>query len=99
MKAHTINVSFQTQSLSHVRLFEILWAVACQASLFMEFSRQEYWKGLPFSPPGDLPDPGIKPTSPVSPALADRFFTTSTTRKAPEKENKQIKMTVSMVEC
>ena len=42
----------------------------------MEFSRQEYWSGLPFSTPGDLPDPRIKPTSPVSPALAGRFFTT-----------------------
>ena len=73
--------------------------MAHQAPLPMEFSRQEYWNELPFSTPGDLPDPGIEPTSPVSPALADRFFTTSTTRKAPEKENKQIKMTVSMVEC
>ena len=38
--------------------------------------QQEYWNGLPCPPPGDLPDPGIKPTSPVSPALAGRFFTT-----------------------
>jgi len=65
----------------------------------MKFSRQEYWNELPFFTPGDLPDPGIEPTSPVSPALADRFFTTSTTWKAPEKENKQIKMTMSMAEC
>ena len=42
----------------------------------MAFSRQEYWSGLPFSPSGDLPNPGIKPTSLVSPALAGRFFTT-----------------------
>ena len=41
------------------------WIIACQASLSMEFSRQEYWSGLPFSSPGDLPDPGIKPESPV----------------------------------
>ena len=47
-----------------------------QAPLFMEFSRQEYWSGLPSPPPGDLPDPGIEPTSLVSPALAGRFFTT-----------------------
>ena len=40
------------------------------------FSRQEYWSGLPFPTPGDLPDPGIEPASPVSPALASRFFTT-----------------------
>ena len=41
----------------------------------MEFSRQEYWSGLPFSPPGELPDPGFKPMAPMSPALAGRFFT------------------------
>ena len=39
-------------------------------------SQQEYWSGLPFPPPGDLPDPGIKPASPASPTLAGRFFTT-----------------------
>ena len=55
------------------------WTVAHQAPLSMEFSRQEYWSGLPRSPPGDLPDPGIEPTSLMSPALAGRFFTTSTT--------------------
>ena len=49
--------------------------VACQAPLSMEFSRQEYWSGLPFSPPGDLPDPGIRPRSPASPVLAGGFFT------------------------
>ena len=42
----------------------------------MEFYRQEYWSGLPFPPPGDLSDPGIKPTSPASPVLAGGFFTT-----------------------
>ena len=51
------------QSCSHVCLFETPWTVAHQALLFMEFSRQEYWSGLPFPPPGDLPDPGIEPTS------------------------------------
>ena len=40
-----------------------LWTIACQAPLFMEFSRQEYWNGLPFPSPGDLPNPGIKPRS------------------------------------
>ena len=49
-------------------------AVAHKAPLFMEFSRQEYWSGLPFPPPGGLPDPGIKP---VSPTLAGGFFTLS----------------------
>ena len=43
--------------------------VACQAPLSMEFSRQEYWSGLPHPPPGDLPDPGIKPVLTLSPAL------------------------------
>ena len=50
--------------------------VACQAPLSMGFFRQEYWSGLPCSPPGDLPNSEIEPTSPVSPALADGFFTT-----------------------
>ena len=45
----------------------------------MGFSKQEYWSGLPFSSPGDLPNPGIEPTSLLSPALAGGFFTTSTT--------------------
>ena len=54
------------------------WAIACEAPLSMEFSRQEYWSGLPFPTPGDLPDPGIKPTFFAS----GRFFTTSTTREA-----------------
>ena len=47
------------------------WTVACfgQASLSVELSRQEYWSGLPFPSPGDLPNPGIKPVYPVSPAL------------------------------
>ena len=50
------------------------WTVVHQAPLSMEFSRQEYWNGLPFPSPGDLPDPGIKPMFPESPALADGFF-------------------------
>ena len=49
----------------------------------MGFSRQEYWSGLPFPSPGDLPNPGIEPVSLLSPALAGGFFTTSTTREAP----------------
>ena len=51
--------------LSHVQLFETPWTVAHQAPLSMEFPRQEDWNGLPFSSPGDLPDPGIKPRSPA----------------------------------
>jgi len=64
-------------------LFVTPWAIAHQAPLSMEFSRQEYWSGLPCPPPGDLPDPGIKSTSLVSPGLAGRFFTSSTTWEAP----------------
>ena len=67
---------------SHVRLFVTLWTIALQAPLFMGFSKQEYWSGLPCPPPGDLPDPGIKSASLTSPALADAFFTTSTTWEA-----------------
>ena len=48
----------------------------------MGFSRQEYWSGLPFPPPGDLPDPGIEPGLLHLLTLAGRFFTTSTTREA-----------------
>ena len=51
--------------LSRVRLFVTPWTVAHQASPSMGFSRQEYWSGLPFPSPGDLPDPGIKPRSPA----------------------------------
>ena len=72
-------------------LFEAVWLVTCvcaqslvvydsfaahQAPLSMEFSRQEYWSGLPFPPRGDLPDAGIEPVSLVSPAVAGGFFTT-----------------------
>ena len=53
------------QSLSRVQLFETPWTVACQAPLFMGFSRQECWSGLPFPTPGDLSNPGIEPTSPI----------------------------------
>ena len=72
-------------SLSHVWL---LWphalypaGLARRAPLSMELSRQEYWRGLECPPPGDLPNPGIKPTSP---ALAGKFFTTSTTWEVSE---------------
>jgi len=51
------------------------WTVARQAPLFMGFSRQDYWSGLPCPPPGDLLDSGIEPASLASPALAGRFFT------------------------
>ena len=58
------------------------WTVVCQAPLSMEFSRQEYWSGLSFPISGDLPDPGIKPESLASSALAGGFFTTASTWEA-----------------
>ena len=53
------------KSLSCVRLFATPWTVAYQASQSMRFSRHEYWSGLPFPSPGDLPNPGIEPGSPA----------------------------------
>ena len=64
---------------SRVWLSATLWTVALQTPLFTGFSRQEYWSGLPSTPPGDLPDPGIEPVFFMSPAWASRFFTTSAT--------------------
>ena len=66
---------FNTQLIcfSHIQLLVTLWIVALQAPLSIGFSRQEYWNGLSFPPPGDLPHPGIEP---ASPALAGGFFTT-----------------------
>ena len=55
----------KVKSLSRVRLFATPWTVAHQAPLFLGFSRQEYWSGMPFPSPGDLPNPGIKPRSPA----------------------------------
>ena len=55
----------KVKSLSHVRLFATPWIVAYQAPQSMGFSRQEYWRGLPFPSPGDLPDPEIEPRSPT----------------------------------
>ena len=59
----------KVKSLSRVRLFVTLWTVDYQAPLSIEFSRQEFWSGLSGPPPGDLPNPGIDPTSPPSKAL------------------------------
>ena len=68
-------------------LFVTPWTVVCQAPLFMEFPRQEYWSGLPFPTPEGLSNPGIKSRSPASPALAGRFFTTA----PPENPNNSYK--------
>ena len=61
----------KVKSLSRVRFFVTPWTVAHQAPPSMGFSRQEYWSGLPFLSPGDLPDPGIEARSP---ALQGKFF-------------------------
>ena len=68
------------QLLSHVQLYVIPWTATVQAPLSMKFPRQGYLSGLPFSTPGDLPDPGIEL---MSPALAGRFFTTEPPGKPP----------------
>ena len=75
----TLGVCGHQVSSVCVPLFVIPGTVACQAPLSMGFSRQEYWSGLPCPLPGDLPDPGIKSMSLMSPALAGGFFSTSTT--------------------
>ena len=64
-------------------VFATPWTVARQAPLSLGFSRQEYWSGFPYPLPVDLPDPGIKLTSPASRAVAGRFFTSSATWEAP----------------
>ena len=70
-------------SFSRVQLFATHWIAAHQAPLSMGFSRQEYWTGLPCSPLGDLPLPGIEPKSLMAPALAGGFFTTRASWEAP----------------
>ena len=71
------------------------WTVAHQASLPLEFSRQEYWSGLPFPTPGDLPNPGIKTVILASPALAGGFFTNCITWKV----TYQVAIFVSSITC
>ena len=70
-------------SLGHMQLFATLWSVAHQGPLSMGFPRQEYCSVLPFPTLGNLPNPGTEPVSPVSPALAGRFFTTIAVWEAP----------------
>ena len=74
-----MHVCVYAQLLSHVWVFETSWMVAHQASLSVEFSRQECWSSLPFLTPGDLHNLGIKPTFLGPPALAGGFFITSAT--------------------
>ena len=67
-----------------------LWTVACQALLSMGFSRQEYWSGLPFSSPEDLPDPGIEPGSP-------KLQTDALPSEPPGKPNKNDKSLINFI--
>ena len=69
-------------TLSHVRLFATTWIIALGAPLYMDFSRQQYWNGLPFPLPEDLPDSVIEPVSLTSPTLAGRCFTNSASWEA-----------------
>ena len=87
------------KSLSRVQLFATLWTVAHQAPLSMGFSCHDYWCGLLFPPPGDLPNTGIEPLSLMSPALAGRFFTTSATWEAQLLLLTPIIITERMSEC
>ena len=87
---------------SHVRLSATPRTVAHQAPLSVGFSRQEYWSGLPFPPPGDLLNPGIEPMSLMSPAVAGGFLITSATwlypnTKKKKKERKQLRKNVILV--
>ena len=66
-----LHVKVKVKSLSHVRLFATPWTAAYQAPPSMGFSRQEYWSGMPFPSPGDLPNPGIEPGSPALQADAN----------------------------
>ena len=68
----------RAKSLSYVRVFVTPWTLARQAPLSVGFSRQEYWSGLPCPPAGELPDPGIRPASLMSSALAGVLFIIST---------------------
>ena len=80
---HTCVHVHMRSCFSRVWLFGTLWTLACQTPLSMGFSRQEYWSGPPYPPPGALPDPGIEAASLRSPVLAGGFFSTSATWEAP----------------
>ena len=77
----------KVKSLSRVRLFVTPWTVAYQAPPSMRFSRQEYWSGVPFPSPGDLPDPGIEPMSLIAPALQMDSLPLAPARKPHNRDN------------
>ena len=87
--------------LSHVWFFATPWTVAYKAPLFMEFSRQEYWRGLPFPSPGDIPDPGIEPRYPAlqadalpsePPGKSPWWLQVESAFRAPQIQGKGLKM-------
>ena len=82
------------KAVVHFYLFATPWTVVCQAPLFMKFSRQEHWNGLPFPFPGDLPNPRIEP---ISSALAGGFFTAKPPRKFKLNFTVSIKITLVAV--
>ena len=79
MQVYICIIYVKVKWLSHVQLFATLWTVAHQVPLSLGFSSQEYWSGLPFPSPGDLPDSGIKPRSPC---IAGRRFNLWVAREA-----------------
>ena len=81
---------------SCIRLFVTPWTTAHQASLSMGFSRQGYWNGLPYPPPGDLLNPGIKPVSLRSPVLTGRLLITGTTWEAPFKRRVYLNKNIAL---
>ena len=85
---HAVLCSAHAQSLNGIWLFATPWTVAHRTPLSMGFPRQEYWSGLPFPSPGDLPDPGIEPESPT---FAGEFFTTESYGKSLSPPSDQIR--------
>ena len=75
-----------TKWLSHVRLFTITWIIACQTPLSTVLPKQEFWSGLPFPHPGDLPNSGTEPASLSALMLAGRLFITEPLGKLPNPE-------------
>ena len=85
---HKCKVKCVLSHLSRVWLFVTIWTIVCQVPLSMGFSRQEYWNALLYPPPGDLPNPGVEPTSLTFPASAGAFFTTSAIWEDPKWSSK-----------
>ena len=87
-KSHSLSKAENAHACMPSRSVATPWTTAHQAPLSLGFPRQEYCHGLPIPPPGDLPDPGIEPESPASPAMAGGFFTTEPPGK-PRVQNAQ----------